>query len=359
VTLNRGPIFIGGPDRCGKTTLQAFLSSHPNIAIPVVGSNFWTYFYGQYGDLSQPENFEHCLDALLHYKHALFLKPDPDRLRKEFWQGEPGYARLFALIHEHYAEREGKPRWGDQTGLVERYTDQIFSAYPEAKLIHMIRDPRDRYEASLALWPNGRARVGGATARWLYSIAWARRNMKRYPDRYKFVLFETLVHRPEETLREICAFLGEEYDPEMLTMDASPGHREKLRLGVTSHPAMASHPATVSPPAAASSSATTPLSPDFIGRYRGVISKPDIAFMQTFAKGQMMRYGYGLDSLKFSTGERFHYVTKDLPTNLLRMATWLGQELLQHRFPGYWGRKPGAHMIVKANGREKIREEAA
>src|SRR5512133_1603979 len=46
VTIERGPIFIGGPDRCGKTTLQAFLSSHPNIAIPAVGSNFWTYFYG-------------------------------------------------------------------------------------------------------------------------------------------------------------------------------------------------------------------------------------------------------------------------------------------------------------------------
>jgi hypothetical protein len=341
VTLDRGPIFIGGPDRCGKTTLQAFLSSHPNIAIPAVGSNFWSYFYGQYGDLSRPENFERCLDAMLHYKHALFLKPDVGRLRKEFWQGEPGYARLFALIHEQYAEREGKPRWGDQTGLVERYADQIFSAYPEAKMVHMIRDPRDRYEASLALWPNGRARVGGATARWLYSIAWARRNMKRYPDRYKFVLFETLVHGPEETLREICAFLGEEYIPEMLTMDGSPGHREKLRQGVPSPPT------------------TTPLSPDFIGRYRGVISKPDIAFMQTFARRQMIHYGYSLDSLDFSNQERFHYIFKDLPTNLLRMGTWLGQELLQHRFPGYWGRKPGSHMIVKADGREKIRKEAA
>jgi hypothetical protein len=111
----RGPIFIGGPDRCGKTTLQAFLSSHPNIAIPAVGSNYWTYFYGQYGDLSKPENFKRCLDAMLKYKHALFLKPDADRIRREFWEGEPTYARLFALFHQHYAEREGKPV-GDQTG---------------------------------------------------------------------------------------------------------------------------------------------------------------------------------------------------------------------------------------------------
>ena len=58
------PIFIGGPDRCGKTTLQAFLSSHPNIAIPAVGSNLWSYFYDQYGDLHSQANFERCLDAL-------------------------------------------------------------------------------------------------------------------------------------------------------------------------------------------------------------------------------------------------------------------------------------------------------
>jgi hypothetical protein len=229
VSSEYGPVFIGGPDRCGKTTLQAFLSSHPNIAIPAVGSNFWTYFYGQYGDLNRPENFERCLDAMLHYSHAVFLQPDPERIRREFSTGEQTYARLFALFHEHYAEREGKPRWGDQTGLVERYADQIFTAYPGARMIHMIRDPRDRYEASLAMWPNGKARVGGAAARWLYSSAWAKRNMKRYHGRYKIIRYETLVQKPEETIRAICAFLGEDYYPEMLSTDGSPGHREKLR----------------------------------------------------------------------------------------------------------------------------------
>jgi hypothetical protein len=313
------------------------LSSHPNIVIPAVGSNFWTYFYGQYGDLRQPENFERCLAAMLRYKHALFLKPDPERIRREFWLGEPSYARLFALFHEHFAEREGKPRWGDQTGLVERYADPIFTAYPGARLLHMVRDPRDRYEASLALWPNGKARVGGATARWLYSVAWARRNLKRYPDRYKIVRYETLVQRTEQTLREICAFLGEEYRPAMLSMDGSPGHREKLRQG------------------AARSSSTAPLSPDFIGRYREAIPKAEIAFMQGLAGRQMTLLGYDPDALRFSTQERAHFFFVDWPLNLLRMGTWLAQELVQHRFPARWGRKPGAHMVVRTEGQHKSR----
>lgn len=339
--FERGPVFIGGPDRCGKTTLQAFLSSHPNIAIPAVGSNFWTYFYGQFGSLSQPENFERCLDAMLHYKHALFLKPDPERIRREFRMGEPSYARLFALFHQHYAEREGKPRWGDQTGLVERYADEIFAAYPGARMIHMIRDPRDRYEASLELWPNGRARVGGATARWLYSVTWAQRNVKRYPGQYKILRYETLVRDPEQTLREICTFLHEEYLPGMLTMDGSPGHREKLRQG------------------AASFTSTAPVSTDFIGRYQDVIPKSEIAFMQGFAGRQMALFGYDLDALEFSLREQVHFTFVDLPLNLLRMGTWLGQELVQHRFPGWWGRKPSAHMIARTDGLRKSQVNAA
>ena len=145
------PIFIGGLARSGKTTLRAYLHSHPNIAIPAVGSNMWTYFYGQYGDLGNNENFERCLSDMLHYKHVAFLEPEPDRIRQEFKQGPATYAHLFSLFLVHFAMRENKPRWGVQTGLIERYTDRIIASYPGAKIIHMVRDPRDRYAGSLQL----------------------------------------------------------------------------------------------------------------------------------------------------------------------------------------------------------------
>ena len=142
--METSPIFIGGLDRSGKTTLRAYLHSHPRIAIPAVGSNMWTYFYNQYGDLKDAGNFERCLSDMLKYKHVVFLEPDPDRIQREFWQGPPTYAHLFSLFLVHFAERENKPRWGVQTGLIERYADQIFSAYPGVKIIHMLRDPRGR-----------------------------------------------------------------------------------------------------------------------------------------------------------------------------------------------------------------------
>lgn len=327
-SVNHGPIFIGGPDRCGKTLLRALLVSHPNIAIPDVGSNYWTYFYGQFGDLSQPANFEACLGAMLRYKHALFLQPDAERIRREFRQGQPSYARLFALFHQHYAERMGKPRWGDQTGLIERYADQIFDAYPTAKLIHMLRDPRDRYEAALALWPNGRMGAGGATARWLYSARLAQRNQKRYPDRYLTVRYETLVQQPQATLQQICDFLGEVFVPAMLTMDAAPMYRDKGYAGAQSD--------------------STPITTAYVGRYRRGVPTRDLMFIQTHAGRTMRAFRYEPDPIKLSLRDRLVFTCVDLPSNLGRMVAWRAWETLQHTFPAYLGRKPSSAM-VKAN----------
>ena len=328
--MAQGPIYIGGLDRSGKTTMRAFLASHPNIAIPDVGSNMWTYFYGQYGDLGQQENFENCLNALLHYKHVRFLQPDADRIRQEFWQGAPTYGRLFSLFLIHYAEREGKPRWGAQTGLIERYADHLFAAYPDLKIVHMVRDLRDRYEASLALWPKGKLRAGGATARWLYSTNLAERHLRRYPDQYKIVRFETLVHHPEETLRDVCAFLGEAYVPEMLAMAGAVKYRDKLLHGAALEPGQ------------------SPLSPQYLGLFRGKIPKPEIAFMQLHAGRKMRQYDYKLEPLNLSPLDWLHFTFVDWPNQFVRMFIWRITEAMQQNLPGMLGRKPGKRMTVAA-----------
>ena len=326
--MEKGPIYIGGLDRSGKTTMRAFLASHPNIAIPDVGSNMWTYFYGQYGDLSQKDNFENCLHDLLHYKHVRFLQPDEERIRREFGQGETSYGRLFSLFLIHYAEGQGKPRWGAQTGLIERYADHLFAAYPNLKIVHMVRDLRDRYEASLALWPGGKLRAGGATARWLYSTNLAERHLRKYPNQYKIVRFETLVERPEETLRDVCAFLDEEYMPEMLAMAGATKYRDKLLKGATLEPGQ------------------SPLSPQYIGLFRGKIAKPEIAFMQFHAGRKMRQYNYKLEPLNFSTGDWLRFAFMEWPNQFARMSFWRTTEAVQQNLPGILGRRPGKRMIV-------------
>jgi hypothetical protein len=111
--MTYSPLFIAGPDRSGTTLLYALIASHPNISM-VRRTNYWRWFYGRYGDLGNMENFDQLLNRMLSYKRIAPLQPDGVRIREEFLQGERSYGRLFALFHEHNAERQGKTRWGDK-----------------------------------------------------------------------------------------------------------------------------------------------------------------------------------------------------------------------------------------------------
>jgi hypothetical protein len=289
----------------------------------------WTYFYGQFGDLSNNENFERCLKAMLQYKHVRFLKPDADQIRREFWLGPNTYGRLFGLFLEQFAQREGKTRWGEQTGLIERYADIVFKAYPEGRMIHMLRDPRDRYVESLKMWPNGKGRAGGAAARWLYTTALAKRNLKKYPDQYKVVRFEDLVREPEATLRDICKFIGEKYDPEMLTMVGAPEHRAKLLREVENE------------------ISGSPLLQSHIGNYREDLPQPETAFMQSISRASLREFGYEIKPIHFSPAEALAYITWRWPSNFIRFTTWLGIEFFQQNYPETFGRNPASHMVIK------------
>jgi hypothetical protein len=328
VSEERSPIFIGGPDRCGKTLLAGLLSSHSRISIPVVGSNLWPLFYRQHGDLSDIENARRCLAAMLRYKHIAFLRPEPDAVMRAFLDGPRTYARLFALVQEQYAARNGKPRWGDQTGLVERYADEIFESYPGVRFIHMVRDPRDRYAESRVRWPDGRLGAGGATARWLFSVRLGHRNAGRHGDHYRLLRYETLVTNPEGTLREVCAFLGEAYEPSMLELDAVPTYRSKLRGSIEALP-----------PDARPQSGSL-ISPAFIGGYRDHVTPPEIAFMQARAGMEMASLGYKLDRVRLGGAAGLRHRFVDGPLDALRMYGWWARESLAYRFPRWLGRRP-------------------
>jgi len=323
-----GPIHIGGLDRSGKTTMAAFLTSHPKISIPDVGSNMWTYFYGRFGNLGQPQNLDRCLSSMFRYTHIRYLQPDPERIRREFCGGPPTYARLFELFLAHHAEREGKPRWGVQTGLIERYADRLFEAYSGVRVIHMVRDPRDRYEASLALWPDGKGRSGGATARWRYSTRLAERNVRRYPDGYLVVRYEDLVTDTVQTLRTVCGFLGEPFHPEMLAMPGAPERRDKLIARSRGTPG------------------DGPLSPAYIGRFRGHLAPQELAFIQLHVGGLMRSYGYEPDRVDLSAGGWARFVALGWPGQAARMVAWRSVEGLRQRFPASLGPQPDRRTIV-------------
>lgn len=301
--MTSSPIFIGGPDRSGTTLLYALLASHPNISM-ARRSNMWRFFYNQYGDLAAPENFERCLHDMTHYHKMRHLGADPERIRREFQAGAPTYGRLFALLHEHHAERAGKPRWGDKSLHIEHYADGIFAEFPDARVIQMVRDPRDRYASVRKRFGKDTPRLGAATARWLRAIRQGRRNLRRYPDRYRIVRYESLARAPEETLRAVCDFLGEPYDPIMLTMRGATEYRESG--GNSSFESIA--PGVISTRS--------------IGRFSAVLSPSEVAFIQLVCGPEMTACAYEMVDVQLSPAERLRFAVTTLPAQSVRLIGW-------------------------------------
>jgi hypothetical protein len=292
-----GPIYLGGASRSGKTLVRWILSSHSRIVV-TRRTEMWTRFAGMFGDLADPENLQRCLGAMLRRKHIAELEPDLPRLRRDFLAGPATYGRLFALLHEQHAERSGKPRWGDQSAEVGRSAAHILADDPRARFLHLVRDPRDRFAAILERGPHRPGVVGQATATWLASASVALRNRRRYAGRYEVLRYEDLVSRPEGTMREVCAFLGEAFEPAMLRMD-----------GVRRYDAVR-----------AASSSGSALTTAYVGRYREFVSRADIAFIQSIAGRRMLAFDYPLDPIRLTRGERFRYVTR-WPASMARMKS--------------------------------------
>ncbi|MGZ4131497.1 MAG: sulfotransferase family protein [Actinomycetota bacterium] len=309
--MERGPIYVAGLERSGTSLMYALLASHPDVAM-TRRTNLWRHFYGQYGDLAEDANLERCLATMRVYKRLVVLDPDWDAIRAAFLAGERTYPRLFAAIEEGFAARVGRPRWGDKSLHTERYADEIVAAYPGVRILHMLRDPRDRFASSFTRWKVRRGGVGAGAAEWLGSARIAMRNERKHPEHCRVVRYETLASQPEATLRELCAFLDAPYAAVMLRMDGAPSVRDggnssygKGEAGV--------------------------ISTRSIGRYVDVLSPRQIAYIQMVAGDQMRRFGYELTPIQLPVGQRLTYTLRDVPLESAHLLAWRTRESFRDR----------------------------
>ena len=195
----------------------------------------------------------------------------------------------------------------------EQYAGPILAAYPTARILHMVRDPRDRYASVQTRWDQPLAGLGGRTAEWLTSVKLGYRSLRRYPHNYRLVFYEQLASRPDEVLRDICAFVGEPYADEMLSMQGATRFRQQ---GSNSSYGRRQEGA---------------ISTDSIGRFREVLSPGQIAFIQWSAGDWMAAFGYQREPVRLSWGDRICFLTAKLPLELVRSAAWRARNSYENR----------------------------
>jgi uncharacterized protein (DUF849 family) len=211
----RRPVpFVVGVARSGTTLLRLQLDAHPELAMPPeTGLGLVAERLQRPG--TTPRD---VADALIGLHPFADLGFAPDELRALVADVRPWTAADgVRAVYRRYAERHGKARWGDKTPIHCLLMPELHALLPEARFVHLIRDPRGVAESLRGLhFAPGDGSLEAIGKKWRDEIAEARAAGAALGDRYLEVRYEEYVRAPEPVLREVCAAIDLPYDPAML-----------------------------------------------------------------------------------------------------------------------------------------------
>lgn len=281
---------VVGVGRSGTTLLRLMLDAHPDLAIPPE-----THFIPRLTPLA------HLSDARATFLRGIARSErwpdfglDIEDLRQALERNGPlNVSDCVRGFFELYAAKFGKPRWGDKTPIYLWHMNAIQALLPESAFIHIIRDGRDVALSTQSVWFGKDRALADLAQRWVGGIATARRQAAALP-RYLEIKYEDLVANPEAVLREVCAFIDLDFEPEMLTytrtsaerLDAlQPMRDAQGRVAVSAEHRRDIHSMTLKPP-----------DPTRAARWRTEMSAADQAEYEAVA-------GAMLDALGYETGK--------------------------------------------------------
>jgi sulfotransferase family protein len=308
---NDRPIFVTGCPRSGTTMLQLMLHSHPRIAIPPE-TRFVLSTYRHrlhFGDLEIRANRRELAKFILRRGHKFRdLGLDRWQTRRQIVLAPPTLGSAIGTVFRAYADRFDRPRWGDKWPAYHRYLEIVVRLFPDAHIVHIVRDPRDCV-ASLKRMPWWNRSVYHSMAAWAQAVDHTEAASRRWPGSVTAVQYERLVADPERELRNLAAALGEEYDPQM----AEPERIAPVAVPERKHWHANTH---VSPTTKA------------VGRWASELEPWEIALCERVLGERMARYGYertGPANPRLDQRLRFQYM---LVTRKAAREQWLLRDRL-------------------------------
>jgi hypothetical protein len=212
------PVLIIGAPRSGTTLLATMLNAHPRLFV-ANEAKILLHVLRRVRDPHAPVSRAE-LAGLLERAGKRELSgyaplPALEQVLPE--DAQPTYANLLNGLFAALARSEHKVRWGEKTAVAYRGLASLASAFPDARFIAVFRDPIDVARSYAKVNPKW-GRIGALVHLTEFHRALA---LHRSAIALHIVDYRQLVTHPDSTLREICAFIGEDYSPQMLAFDTT------------------------------------------------------------------------------------------------------------------------------------------
>ena len=194
----RAPIFLVGSERSGSTLLRLMLDHHPRIAFAreidfvvehVSDTGEFPAMPGYVDWIATVRGADYTVDPTLDYRALV-----NDFLRQKQAAGG-GKEHVGATVHRHF--------------------ERLRFLWPEARYIHLLRDPRD--VARSVVQKGWAGSLYQAAEFWIEAErSWDALQPHLEPGRSIEVRYEELVTAPERELARLCGFIGVGYSEAML-----------------------------------------------------------------------------------------------------------------------------------------------
>jgi len=221
----QNPIFICGSMKSGTTLLIQLLDNHSDLFV-LPGDS---HFFNQYNTWKR-NDFNSIMDAWIHSlinpsgkEPFWFLGPDLETLADfskylYYFLNQTSYEIFVCVVMAAYAaigndesNLPEKKYWVEKTPSNELHVPFLIQKFPDAKFIHIVRDPLENLVSLMKLNELRKRNLS------IYENAFhmkkqfkaGRKNQKKMGEKkYHIIKYEELVSEPEKILKEICEFLN-------------------------------------------------------------------------------------------------------------------------------------------------------
>ncbi|WP_415893350.1 sulfotransferase family protein [Neptuniibacter sp. PT8_73] len=208
--------FLMCSERSGSNLITQLLNSHPLVCAPAtkhlinpVARNLF-----RYKDLSKTENWNALLTDIHTLLNADFSEWDTkfSLIDLEELTNIGEVNSLIRKIFESEAKKQNKSQLFIKENHLYEFMTFLLLNFPQSKFIYQTRDPRD-----MALsWRKNPSHPGGIIAA---AKQWSKDQKKFLGDHYALsqigrshhLTYESLISKPEESIKAVLKFLGLEY----------------------------------------------------------------------------------------------------------------------------------------------------
>ena len=216
--MSRAPIFVGGMFKSGTSLLRAMLGQHSAIA-----SGLETYWFDWNWSARKSASMKIMYGRLAHFFDMSVAEVTGMAMGSE--TAEDFLETLMAEV----ARRQGKPRWAEKTPGNIAHADRIWAAWPDAKIVHIIRDPRDVFASLVEAkkWDSPEEFAD----RWVSTIGRGLRlkgEINPSDKSYLAIRYEDLIAASEQTMRRVIDFIEESWEAAVAQFSGRPEDFDKV-----------------------------------------------------------------------------------------------------------------------------------